>query len=81
MPLFSAKKGHDPAQAAMPVGRNGAAVIPEEGVDFEQQMGETERRYLQAALERADGVQRRAAELLRMSYHSFRHYAKKHKLQ
>lgn len=73
--------GHDPAQAAMPVGRNGAAVIPEEGVDFEQQMGETERRYLQAALERADGVQRRAAELLRMSYHSFRHYAKKHKLQ
>ncbi len=44
-------------------------------------MGQTERRYLMAALERAGGVQRRAAELLKMSYHSFRHYAKKHRIQ
>jgi two-component system response regulator PilR (NtrC family) len=62
-------------------GRDAAVVLPEQGVDFEQHMGETERRYLVAALERAGGVQRRAAELLKMSYHSFRHYAKKHKIQ
>ncbi|HJY87926.1 MAG TPA: sigma-54 dependent transcriptional regulator [Candidatus Acidoferrales bacterium] len=62
-------------------GTDGAVVIPEEGVDFEEHVGETERRYLVAALEKAGGVQRRAAELLKMSYHSFRHYAKKHKIQ
>ncbi len=73
--------GYDPTQVAAPAGKDGVIAIPQEGVDFMQHMGETERRYLLAALERAGGVQRRAAELLKMSYHSFRHYAKKHKLQ
>jgi len=41
-------------------------------------MAETERRYLQAALEGSDGVRTRAAELLKITYRSFRHYAKKH---
>src|SRR5213080_1605734 len=39
-----------------------------------------ERRYLQAALEKAGGVRTRASELLKISYRSFRHYAKKHSL-
>jgi len=67
-----------PVKAA---GKDGAMAFPEEGIDFEAQMGATERHYIVAALERAGGVQRRAAELLKMSYHSFRHYAKKHKIQ
>ena len=67
-----------PVEAA---GKDGAMAFPEEGIDFEAQMGATERHYIVAALERAEGVQRRAAELLKMSYHSFRHYAKKHKIQ
>ena len=58
----------------------GELVVPAEGVDFEKEMAETERRYLQAALERADGVRTRASELLKITYRSFRHYAKKHDL-
>lgn len=54
--------------------------IPEEGVDFENQVAQLEQRYLQEALRRASGVRTRAAELLRMSYRSFRHYAKKYGL-
>ncbi len=64
-----------------PASKDGTITIPEEGVDFEQHVGETERRYLLAALERAGGVQRRAAKLLKMSFDSFRHYAKKHKIR
>jgi len=68
-------------EGAAPAGKDGTITIPEEGVDFEQHVGETERRYLLAALERAGGVQRRAAKLLKMSFDSFRHYAKKHKIR
>ena len=61
-------------------GGNGAVPVPAEGLDFEKQIAETERRYLQAALESAGGVRTRAAELLKISYRSFRHYAKKHNI-
>jgi len=54
--------------------------FPPEGIDFERVVCETEKRYLQAALEKSDGVRTRAAELLNISYRSFRHYAKKHSL-
>jgi two-component system response regulator PilR (NtrC family) len=54
--------------------------FPEEGVDFEKVVAATERRYLQTALERAGGVRTRASELLKITYRSFRHYAKKHSL-
>jgi two-component system, NtrC family, response regulator PilR len=54
--------------------------FPEEGVEFEKVIAATERRYLQAALERAGGVRTRASELLKITYRSFRHYAKKHSL-
>jgi two-component system, NtrC family, response regulator PilR len=52
--------------------------IPSEGVDFESQIAEVEKRYLAEALNQAGGVRRHAADLLHMSYRSFRHYAKKH---
>lgn len=54
--------------------------LPEEGLDFEKEIAETERRYLQAALEKSHGVRTKAADLLKISYRSFRHYAKKHNL-
>ena len=54
--------------------------FPAEGIDFERVICETEKRYLQAALEKSEGVRTQAAELLKISYRSFRHYAKKHSL-
>ncbi len=54
--------------------------FPSDGVDFEKEIAEAERHYLQAALEKSAGVRTRAAELLKISYRSFRHYAKKHNL-
>src|SRR5580693_6308122 len=61
-------------------GGDGAAAFPTDGVDFEKEVAETERKYLQAALERTNGVRTQAADLLKISYRSFRHYAKKHNL-
>jgi two-component system response regulator PilR (NtrC family) len=60
--------------------RGGMADFPAEGVDFEKEIAEAERRYLQAALEKTGGVRTRASELLKITYRSFRHYAKKHNL-
>ena len=54
--------------------------IPEEGIDFESQIATIEKQYLQEALRAAGGVRTRAAELLHVSYRSFRHYAKKYSL-
>ncbi len=59
---------------------NLAQTIPPEGIDFEMKIAEVERRYLQAALERAGGVRTRAAEMLKITYRSYRHFAKKHNI-
>jgi len=64
----------------MAAGSGSAAVFPDGGVDFEREIADTERRYLMAALEKAGGVRTRASELLKITYRSFRHYAKKHGL-
>jgi len=61
--------------------REGAGLVPEEGVDFDKVLLETERAYLLAALERSGGVHKRAAKLLGITYDSFRHLAKKHRIQ
>ena len=55
--------------------------LPEGGLDLERHVREIERHYLAQALERAGGVQVRAAELLGMSFRSFRYYAKKYNLR
>ena len=74
------------AVAAVASGDDGSAVhdpltsLPEEGLDLEQHITQLERRYIEAALQRAGGVRARAAELLHMSYRSFRHYAKKYRI-
>jgi two-component system response regulator PilR (NtrC family) len=54
--------------------------FPPEGIDFESVLAGTEKHYIQLALEKAGGVRTHAAELLKISYRSFRHYAKKHNL-
>jgi two-component system response regulator PilR (NtrC family) len=53
-------------------------LIPESGLDLEKLISATERSYILAALESSGGVRIRAAERLKMTYRSFRHYAKKH---
>ena len=69
-------KGHEPH--TRDTGQDSFVQLPEEGVDLEQHILGMERKYLEAALTRAGGVRTRAADLLKMTYRSFRHYAKKH---
>jgi transcriptional regulator with PAS, ATPase and Fis domain len=57
-----------------------AALIPKEGLDFAGRMAQIEKQYLLAALRSAEGIRTRAADLLRMSHRSFRHYAKKYNI-
>jgi two-component system response regulator PilR (NtrC family) len=56
-----------------------APLLPElgEGFDLEARGEDFYRHYLTLALERAGGVQVKAAEMLGMSFRSFRYYAKK----
>jgi len=61
-------------------GNGHSAGFPDEGIDFEKEIAEAERRYIAGALEKAEGVRTRASELLHITYRSFRHYAKKHNL-
>jgi two-component system response regulator PilR (NtrC family) len=56
----------------------GEIQIPAEGLDFESHVAQIEKQYLQAALHATGGVRSQAADLLKMSYRSFRHYAKKY---
>ena len=52
--------------------------LPEEGLNLEEHLQQIERSFLLAAMERSGGVRTRAAGLLKMSYRSFRHSAKKY---
>jgi two-component system response regulator PilR (NtrC family) len=61
----------------IPHNGNGA-VLAQEGINLEDHIQQIERSYLLAALERSGGVRTHAADLLKMSYRSFRHYAKKY---
>ncbi len=55
--------------------------LPVEGLDLEARVQEIERSYISQALERANGVQVKAADLLGMSFRSFRYYVKKYNLR
>ena len=70
--------GNVPPSALLNAGGEGG--FPEGGVDFESEIARTEKHYLQMALGKSDGVRTRAADLLKISYRSFRHYAKKHNI-
>src|SRR6202521_30536 len=66
--------------AAASSSANGRRQLPEGGLDLVKHMQEMEKAYIVAALEACGGVGTRAAELLRMSYRSFRHYSKKYSI-
>src|SRR2546421_3872451 len=51
-----------------------------DGVDMEKYVADIERSLLQNALAQSNGVQTRAADLLKVSYRSFRHLMKKYDL-
>ena len=55
-------------------------VISEAGIDLEHHLEDLRKRYMLAAMERCDGVQTRAAQLLGMTFRSFRYFAKKYEL-
>lgn len=54
--------------------------FPSEGINLEKHLEDIGKYFMLKALERADGVQTQAAELLGMSFRSFRYYAKKYDL-
>ena len=55
------------------------AILPE-GMDMEKYVADIERSLLQSALTQSNGVQTRAADVLKISYRSFRHLMKKYDL-
>jgi two-component system response regulator PilR (NtrC family) len=57
---------------------SGALAVPAEGLDFDRYVASIERSLIESALQQAGGVQTRAAELLKVSYRSFRHLLKKY---
>ncbi len=70
-------RGGGPARSAGPTSTD----LPDGGFDLEAHVKEIERGYLAQALEQAGGVQVKAAELLGMSFRSFRYYVKKYNLR
>ena len=69
------------AAAGAGVTSNGAtADVPVDGMDMENYVAGIEKDLLRSALRQANGVQTRAAEMLKISYRSFRHLMKKYEL-
>ena len=58
-----------------------AEAFPGAGFDLERHVQDIEREYIAEALRRAGGVKVKAAELLGMSFRSFRYYTKKYNLK
>src|SRR5262247_444671 len=71
---------HLPESVATNPRMRGLTDFPEEGFDLEAYVENLQKRFLEEALRRTDGVQVKAAELLRMTYRSFRHYMQKHNI-
>ena len=70
------------ARAAAAAAGTGDApsTIPQDGIDMERYVASIERNLIQSALKQSNGVQTRAAEMLKVSYRSFRHLLKKYDL-
>jgi two-component system response regulator PilR (NtrC family) len=69
------------APIQLPVNVQAGDGFPEGGIDLEQHVQHIEREYIAEALRRAGGVKVKAAELLGMSFRSFRYYMKKYNLK
>jgi len=71
-----------PPHLAQPIERGEFPVeIPAGGMDLEELLATVESRYIRLALDRAGGLQVRAAELLRLSFRQFRYKIQKHGLR
>jgi two-component system response regulator PilR (NtrC family) len=70
-----------PENAMPAAASNGHLQIPEGGIDLEKSIQDMEKAYILTALEACDGVGTRAADLLKMTYRSFRHYSKKYNIR
>ncbi|MGE5359496.1 MAG: sigma-54 interaction domain-containing protein, partial [Bacteroidales bacterium] len=57
------------------------AALPAAGFDLEEHVQDIERTFIAEALRKAGGVQVKAAEMLGMSFRSFRYYVKKYNLR
>ena len=70
--------------AAAGAGAEGVSLAPDavlpEGMDMEKYVADIERSLLKSALAQSNGVQARAADVLKISYRSFRHLMKKYDL-
>ena len=71
--------GAETAFSAMTTNLPAGSVLPE-GVNMENYVAQIERGLLQSALSQTNGVQVRAADVLGISYRSFRHLMKKYEL-
>jgi two-component system, NtrC family, response regulator PilR len=71
---------HSPRARAAAASANGNHSVPFDGLDFEKYVADIERSLVEQALNQAGGVQTRAAELLKVSYRSFRHLVKKYSI-
>jgi two-component system response regulator PilR (NtrC family) len=74
------ERGRARAAAAGAGGAAATVPIPPEGIDMEGYVADLERALIQSALRQCHGVQTRAAEMLKLSYRSFRHLLKKYDL-
>jgi two-component system response regulator PilR (NtrC family) len=64
---------------ALPLSIPAGSVLPE-SMDMEKYVADIERSLLKSALQQSNGVQARAADVLKISYRSFRHLMKKYDL-
>src|SRR5437016_10474331 len=71
---------HLPESVATNPRMRALTAFPEEGFDLESYVETLQKGFLEEALRRTSGVQVKAAELLRMSYRSFRHYMQKYNI-
>jgi two-component system response regulator PilR (NtrC family) len=62
------------------MGHAGNGTTLPEGLEMEKYVADVERSLLLTALTQSNGVQTRAADLLKISYRSFRHLMKKYEL-
>jgi two-component system response regulator PilR (NtrC family) len=79
--LPDAVRGTVPAALAASGSLAAASPLPDAGFDLEQHVQHIEREYIAEALRRSGGVKVKAAELLGMSFRSFRYYMKKYNLR
>jgi two-component system response regulator PilR (NtrC family) len=63
---------------ARAAGGSTLSAVPPDGLDMERYVADVERTLITSALQQSGGVQTRAAELLKLSYRSFRHLVKKY---